>query len=273
MSSSLQVNASLTSVREIFRRHQGASNGLSVEASPSAALRRGGLFYDRAVVTSRSELADAIRADLRTAADPALSPGMQSYMKSAMPYLGVRVPQVRRLAQQRGRAADAGALRAAAEQLWRTATHREDRYAAQALLALPALRAQLDLLPLHQEIVVTGAWWDHVDEAAHRIGELLRAHPADLAPIIRDWARSPDRWLRRVAVLSQLDARGATDIALLTEVVDANAADQDFFLRKGIGWALRQYARTDPEWVRAFLAARGTALSPLTRREAAKHLH
>ncbi len=224
------------------------------------------------MVSSRGNLAETIRADLRTAADPTLAPGMQAYMKSAMPYLGVRVPQVRRLAQQHGRPADADALRTATEQLWRTATHREDRYAAQALVALPALRARLDLLPLHEEIVVTGAWWDHVDEAAHRIGELLRAHPADMAPTIRTWARSPDRWLRRVAVLSQLDARDATDLELLTEVVEANAADRDFFLRKGIGWALRQYARTDPDWVRAFLAARGDALSPLTRREAAKHL-
>ena len=225
------------------------------------------------MASSGRELAEAIRADLRAAADPALAPGMQAYMKSAMPYLGVRVPQVRRLAQLRGRSADTGALRRAAEQLWRTATHREDRYAAQALLALPTMQGEWDLLALHEEIVVTGAWWDHVDEAAHRVGELLRAHPADMAPVIRTWARSPDRWLRRVAVLSQLDARGDTDIALLTDVVDANAADPDFFLRKGIGWALRQYARSDPDWVRSFLTERGVALSPLTRREAAKHLH
>ncbi|MEO0326451.1 MAG: DNA alkylation repair protein, partial [Myxococcota bacterium] len=85
------------------------------------------------------------------------------------------------------------------------------------------------------------------------------------------WMRAEDRWLRRSAILAQLRAKERTDPALLTASIEAAMHDRDFFLRKAIGWALRQYARTDPGWVRAFVDAR-PALSPLSRREALKHL-
>jgi 3-methyladenine DNA glycosylase AlkD len=81
-----------------------------------------------------------------------------------------------------------------------------------------------------------------------------------------------DLWLRRTAVLSQLGSTLDTDRELLADVIDANADSREFFLRKAIGWALRDLAHRDPEWVRAFLASRGDRLSPLSRREAAKHL-
>ena len=218
-------------------------------------------------------LAPAVRAALRAAADPALAPGMQAYMRSAMPFLGVRVPEVRRLTRALAREhppADLTELAATAGSLWREATHREERYAAQALTGLPMARGALELLPLYEEMVTTGAWWDHVDETAHRVAELLDGHPAELGPVLRDWARSPDRWLRRSAVIAQLGRRERTDLDLLAEVIEVNAADPEFFVRKAIGWALRDLARTDPDWVRRFLA--GHELSPLSRREAAKHL-
>jgi 3-methyladenine DNA glycosylase AlkD len=88
--------------------------------------------------------------------------------------------------------------------------------------------------------------------------------------VLREWARSPDRWLRRSAIIAQLGAEERTDRALLTEVIEVNAADPEFFVRKAIGWALRDLAKTDPAWVRRFLAEH--ELSPLSRREAAKHL-
>jgi len=218
-------------------------------------------------------LASAVRAALRAAADPALAPGMQAYMRSAMPFLGVRVPEVRRLTRAVAREhppADLTELAAGACTLWREATHREERYAAQALTGLPMARGALELLPLYEEMVTTGAWWDHVDETAHRVAELLDDHPAELGPVLRHWARSSDRWLRRSAVIAQLGRRERTDLHLLAEVVEVNAADPEFFVRKAIGWALRDLARTDPDWVRRFLAEH--ELSPLSRREAARHL-
>ena len=86
------------------------------------------------------------------------------------------------------------------------------------------------------------------------------------------WAVGDDRWLRRVAVICQVGAKDRTDRVLLSDAILANAADRDFFLRKAIGWALRDYARTDPAWVRDFVAAHEDELSPLSKREALKHL-
>jgi 3-methyladenine DNA glycosylase AlkD len=223
-----------------------------------------------------AELIEEIRAALRSAADPTRAPQMQAYMKSTMPYLGVRVPEVRRLA----RAAASNrpfATRADLEQtvrtLWDGADFREERYAATALCdtrSARALRAP-QLLALYRDLIVSGAWWDHVDELAHRVGELLSAWPEVVRPEIQGWMHTEDHWLRRVSIICQLGFKTATDLALLTAAIEVNASDPDFFLRKAIGWALREYARTDPDWVRAFVAAH--ELSPLSRREALKHLH
>ena len=112
------------------------------------------------------------------------------------------------------------------------------------------------------------------DERAHpvRVGSgVLPEGPADgLAQ--EEVPVDEDRWLRRTSVIAQLLAKDRTDLDLLTTAIDVNLDDQDFFLRKAIGWALRQYARTDPDWVRTFVADRGDRLSPLSRREALKHL-
>jgi len=223
-------------------------------------------------VTSSSPLTAAVREALHDAADPALAPGQQAYMKSAMPFLGVRVPDVRRLTREAARGTvDADELRDAALELWRTAGFREERYAAQALMALRPLRGRLDMLDVHEEMVRTGAWWDHVDEVAHRLADLLDTHPAELAVELRVWADDEDFWIRRVAIIAQLQRKDATDRALLADAIEPNIADPEFFIRKAIGWALRDFARTDPEWVRAFVDAH-PALSSLSRREALKHL-
>jgi 3-methyladenine DNA glycosylase AlkD len=220
-------------------------------------------------------LPTAIRAGLRAAAEPERAPAMQAYMRSTMPFLGVRVPVVRRIVRTAAAAdppAGPAAVLASATTLWREAGFREERYAATELLGLRIARGRLEALGLITEVIVTGAWWDHVDAVAHHVGALLRAHPADVEPVVRAWSVDPDRWLRRASIICQLDAREQTDLSLLTDVIDANLADREFFVRKAIGWALRQFARTDPAWVRAFVAARRDTLSPLSYREAVKHL-
>ncbi|WP_439901565.1 DNA alkylation repair protein [Microbacterium azadirachtae] len=223
-------------------------------------------------MTSSSALATEIREALRAAADPALAPGQQAYMKSAMPFLGVRVPDARRIATQAARGiVDVDELRDAALDLWRAAGYREERYAAQALMALKPLRGRLDLLDVHEEMIRTGAWWDHVDEVAHRLADLLDAHPAELSVELRVWADDEDLWIRRAAIIAQLQRKDRVDHALLSDVIEANLGDEEFFIRKAIGWALRDHARADPDWVRAFVDAH-PSLSPLSRREALKHL-
>ena len=216
-------------------------------------------------------IVEAARAGLAALADPAAAPGMAAYMKSAMPFLGVAAPaRAALLRELQPLLADRAAVRAAAEALWDGAQAREERYVATALAR--RLAPEPDRLPVHRHWIVTGAWWDHVDEIASRlVGPALRADPPSVTPVLRTWIRAPDRWLRRTTVICQLGARDRTDLALLTEAIEANLDDGDFFLRTGIGWALRQHARTDPEWVRTFVATH-PALSPLSRKEALKHL-
>ncbi|MFD4957546.1 DNA alkylation repair protein [Microbacterium sp. NPDC058389] len=215
-------------------------------------------------------LAEDIRSALREAADPDRAPGQQAYMKSDMPFLGVRVPDARRVAKSRAKGRDAAALRATALELWDAADHREERYAAMALLSLAPVRADPAVVPLVEHMVRTGQWWDYTDELAHRLAELHDARPIETAALVHTWARDPDLWIRRIAILSQLGRGIRLDPAVLADTIAPSTADPEFFLRKAIGWALREYARVAPEWVRAYVDEH--EVSPLTRREALKHV-
>ncbi|MBN9177213.1 MAG: DNA alkylation repair protein [Microbacterium sp.] len=215
-------------------------------------------------------LASAIRADLRAHADPLRAPGQQAYMKSAMPFLGVSVPVARRIARTHARHVRPEVLRRTAGVLWDEASQREERYAALALLGLDGLRGDPETVPLIEHMVTTGRWWDITDELAHRVADLLDADPLPAAALVRAWSVDNDLWLRRLAIISQLGRRDDLDRDLLTDVVEQNVDDPEFFIRKAIGWALRDAARAHPDWVREFVATH--TLSPLSVREATKHL-
>jgi 3-methyladenine DNA glycosylase AlkD len=226
-------------------------------------------------MSAESELVAAIRDGLRELAEPQRAPQMQAYMKSSMPYLGVRVPQVRALVRALVRTrppGDTTALVATVRALWDSAEYREERYAATGLAGAPAVRRlrRPQLIDLYRDLIVNGAWWDHVDEVSHRVGELLLDFPGEIRPVVAGWQRSPDLWLRRASIICQLGFRSRTDVLLLTDAIEANATDREFFIRKAIGWALREYARTNPDWVREFVSTH--ELSPLSVREATKHL-
>jgi 3-methyladenine DNA glycosylase AlkD len=225
-------------------------------------------------------LVATVRSTLARHGDPARAASQQAYMKSAMPYRGITNPELKQLlrpvfADPALRIEDREEWEGAVRDLWDGAAFREDRYAATALTGHRAYRSWQDpeLLPLYRHLVVTGAWWDHVDEvASNRVGPILLSHKETVEPVIRAWATDDDLWLRRTAVISQLTFKTNTDTDLLREVVEANLDDTSFWLRKAIGWALRQHARTDPDWVRDFVAEHEGRLSGLSRREALKHL-
>jgi 3-methyladenine DNA glycosylase AlkD len=229
------------------------------------------------IAIASGEFLTAVRTGLAEIADPAKAPEMQRYMKSEMPFRGVPSPQRRSLGNRlfaEHPLSDVDEWRTTVLALWRDAEYREERYLAIDLTGYRRYAAWQtpDLLPMYEELIVTGAWWDYVDElAARRVGPLLRTHRAALDPILRRWATDADRWRRRTSIICQLGAKEGTDTDLLTHCVEANLDDRDFFIRKGIGWALRQFARTEPAWVRTFVTTHPT-LSPLSRKEAMKHL-
>ncbi|XAS69561.1 DNA alkylation repair protein [Micrococcaceae bacterium Sec5.7] len=223
---------------------------------------------------ANNELVAAIRTRLRAVADPGRAAAGQAYMKSSMLSLGVRVPEVRKIAKAEAVAqqlASPEELRAVVLELWRGAAFREERYAAIDLTGLRLASHDLDMLPVYEEIIRTGAWWDFVDGVAHRICGLLQAHRTGLTPVLQAWSTDRDFWIRRASITSQLAAKSETDTVLLAHVIEANQADSEFFIRKAIGWALREYAKTDAGWVAAFVSAH-ESLSPLSRREALKNL-
>lgn len=224
------------------------------------------------------DLAAALRTALASRADPERAAGQQRYMKSAMPFHGVTMPQVRALVRSvvaEHPLPDRAAWLAVVRSLWDEATHREQRHAALGVLRHRRHRAWAsvaddDLLGLLRHLITSGAWWDLVDDASHALGDLLLADRTTMTAVLRDWSREPDLWLRRSAIIAQLGARERTDTDLLGYTIEGSLDDPDFFARKAIGWALREYSKTDETWVRRFVA--GHALSPLSRREALKWL-
>ncbi len=234
--------------------------------------------------TVRRDLVDEVRRVLAANGCPENAAAQQRYLKSAMPLHGLTMPTMRRtlqpvLADPAYRIADRRAWEEAVRALWDNASHREERYAAIELAAHRNYRSwqDPDTVPLYRHLIVTGAWWDLVDGlAAEQVGGILADHRATLTPVMRAWAAEDDLWLRRSAIICQLGHQESTDVELLTDAIDVNlegtAYGSEFFVRKAIGWALRQHARVAPDWVRAFVASRGDRLCGLSRREALKHL-
>ena len=230
-----------------------------------------------------SDVAAAIRSALDGAGDPERAAGQQRYMKSSIPYRGLTSPELASLLRpllDDHPLADRPSWEASARDLWDHVRYREEWYAALALLRhrrYRAWRADPASLGLYEHLVRTGAWWDVVDViAVHLVGDVLAAHRERVTPVVASWATSDHLWLRRTAVLAQLGDRAETDLGLLEAVLDANLEGSehgsDFFVRKAVGWALRDLARTDPDWVRGYVAGRAGRLSGLSRREALKHL-
>lgn len=221
-------------------------------------------------------LVTALRKGLADAADPLRAPTMQRYMKSEMPFRGVPAPlgaRIERAAIAAHPLPDRATWEGVVRELYDDARYREERYAALAVLSDRRHARWLDsaALPLLDHLVRTGAWWDLVDEASTAVGRALANDRRRVTADLRRWAHDPDLWIRRAAIICQRSQRAATDTALLADAIDASVADPDFFARKGIGWALREYSKTDAAWVRDFVAAR-PGLSPLSRREALKWL-
>ncbi len=225
-----------------------------------------------------SQLRPALIAGFRANSNPAKALQQQVYLKSSMPHYGLTAPVLRKLTKEKIREhpmPDPTTWRATALELWRKAEYREERYAAIELIGFSRYRSWLDLaaLPLLEEMIVTGAWWDIIDPIATSFfGLLLTNHPTQMRKILRKWSKDDDPWRRRTAILAQLKFKGATDEKLLFELIKPSMDERYFFLRKAIGWALREYAKTAPDCVIEFVTEHSERLSPLSKREALRIL-
>jgi 3-methyladenine DNA glycosylase AlkD len=220
-------------------------------------------------------LIGSVETDLAAAADPAKAGPMAAYMKTDMPFYGVqkngRTPILGRLRREYA-PRDIDEYHAAVAGLWEL-PHREEKYLALGYASAFDEYVDTESMSLYERIIIEGAWWDFVDEAASRlVGRVLFKEPSRTEPIIRSWISVDDMWLRRSSIICQLRHKDATDTVLLADACTANLGDNQFFIRKAIGWALREYAKTDAEWVRRYVTEYRDSLSGLSHREATKHL-
>jgi 3-methyladenine DNA glycosylase AlkD len=231
-----------------------------------------------AVATPRSPLATTLlkRLDMTyaAAADPVRAVGARAYMRDQFPIFGITNPRLHEL----DRSVLAGLDPPTEADLVATALgcwdrpEREFQYFACGYLRAHVGGCAAGFLGTVRLLVVTKSWWDTVDTlAAHTVGPLVTRHP-ELAATMDAWVAEENMWLVRTAILHQLRYKQRTDADRLFAYCTAQAGHRDFFIRKAIGWALREYARTDPEAVRSFVHEHSTRLSPLSVREALKNI-
>lgn len=221
---------------------------------------------------SAVELVQAALSDL---ADPSKAAEMQAYMKTEMPFYGVQKTQRAPILSELVRTyppSDRDGYEGTVRALWELA-HREEKYLALGVARHFRAFVVPDSLPLYRHLIVEGAWWDLVDEVAtHLIGDLVIGYPDEIWPVVDTWIGSEDMWLRRSALICQVGAKERTDADRLFRFCSGRAFEKEFFIRKAIGWALRQHARIDPESVARFVTDHRAELSGLSYREATKHI-
>lgn len=226
----------------------------------------------------RSTLADTVLERLTAAygaaADPARAVPMRAYMKDVAPFLGLTTPVRRALSRtvvEGTPRPDETDCTAIALRCWRL-PEREYQYFAVDYLRRHARVLSSGFLPVARHLVSTVPWWDTVDLlAAHVVGALVAADPA-LTADMDAWIVDDDLWIARTALLHQLRYKERTDTERLFTYCLHQSGHPDFFIRKAIGWTLREYAKTDPEAVRSFLAREKGRFAPLSVREALKNI-
>lgn len=200
---------------------------------------------------------------------------MQAYLKTEMPFYGVQKPGRTRILRQLKKEyppASREEYERLVVALWEL-PHREEKYLAQGVATAFKEYLVPDSLALYRRMITEGAWWDLVDEAAtHMIRPLVINYPEEIWPEVDQWIHDDVMWLRRAAIICQVGAKDHTDSERLFSFCEARAHETEFFIRKAIGWALREYAKTDPEAVAEFVESHRSELSGLSFREATKHI-
>lgn len=220
-------------------------------------------------------LTTLIRETLADAANAEFAASMQAYMKSEMPFRGVMAGDRKRIFSQlvkENPITSQTGYECIIREIW-DANFREERYMAVALARRYKKFQVIEMLPLYRMMIQTGAWWDYVDEiAAHIIGALLRRYPHEMKQTLRTWIEDEDVWIRRSAILSQLQFKNETDARLLFELCESRLDETGFWICKAIGWALRAYSKTEPYAVRRFVDQNKSRMSRVSLKEAVKYI-
>jgi 3-methyladenine DNA glycosylase AlkD len=207
-------------------------------------------------------------------ANPAQAGPMKKYMRDQFDYLGIKSPQHAALMKEfvkENRLPSTAQLDVIALELW-TLPQREFQYAAMSLMGKFEKMVEPEFITTIEYLLVTKSWWDTVDAlASHAVGTQFKRFPDVREKYLEKWRKSDNFWLRRTTLLFQLGYKKETDFDLMCELIKENLGSDEFFINKAIGWALRQYAHTNPTLVKKFVKAT-KGLHPLSRREALKNI-
>lgn len=215
---------------------------------------------------------DDVRQTFLRHGHPEVAAGQAAYMRHQFEFFGLKMPAWTALARelhQRHGIPNGEPLRALVRRCYAD-DHRELHYFALQTVEKALRHEPAGFIDFLEELILQNSWWDTVDWIAKLVGKHFQRYPALIRPVTERWMNSGELWLQRVCLIFQLTYKEKTDVLLLFDYIRRVADSREFFLQKGAGWALRQYARTDPAAVLQFVET--TKLASLTRREALKHL-
>jgi 3-methyladenine DNA glycosylase AlkD len=218
------------------------------------------------------EYADRLVSLLRENRNEENREAMENYMRNQFAFFGIKTPErtalLRDFLKKNGKPPMED-LPAIVRSLWKE-PQRECRYAALSLLDKQAKHLSREHLPLLEEMILSGSWWDTIDHIApHLVGRIHEKEHAD--DYLEKWIQTDNFWLNRTAILHQLRYKEKTDEKRLFRYILMHHESKEFFIRKSIGWALREYSKTNPEAVKRFIASEN--LAPLSKREGLKHIN
>ncbi len=201
----------------------------------------------------------------------ASSIAMAAYMRDQFPFLGIAAPtrdSILKPIIKSWKPTGHVELADVALELWQR-PEREYQYAAGRILCKYAGKMEPEILATIVTCAQDRSWWDTIDELTKAVGSVVLAHPAAVKTV-EPWVHNPDFWLARLAILHQLGHGALTDVDRLGRLCLARASDNEFFIRKGIGWALREASYSYPQWVISFIETNNAKLSPLSKKEGLK---
>ena len=204
-------------------------------------------------------------------ANPSEAVAMKKYMKDKFEFFGIKSPLRKEIYKNHkdnfGLLPDENF-----EQIVRwcwNQDQREYQYFAMEFLGRRKNKAQIQIIDLYEVLISRKSWWDTIDFiAAHLLGSYFTKYPEQILPVTNKWMRSGNIWLQRSCLLFQLKYKGKTNEKLLTSFIVELTGTREFFINKAIGWALREYSKTNPRFVKDFVSE--NHLSGLSRREALK---
>ncbi|MDR2006069.1 MAG: DNA alkylation repair protein [Acidaminococcales bacterium] len=207
----------------------------------------------------------------RAAADPEKAKQMSAYMRDQFPFLGLQTPKRKKLSLEFLKETPKSAPDwAFVFKCWEQ-PEREFQYLAVNYLAKIAPVLTADDIANLREIAVNKPWWDTIDGLDVITGDIALRFPK-VNDTLLAWSADRDFWLRRIAIDHQRGRKERTDAGLLSRIIVNNLGQTEFFINKAIGWSLREYSKTNPGWVRGFVAGHSAEMSPLSVREASKYI-